>query len=367
LRVLHVYKDVYPPVIGGVELQIDLLRRHMRGVVSDTLVCSRSRRSFVDRTDQGVEVRAAELARVLSTPLAPSLPLWLRRLAPDLVHLHMPFPTGELAVGSLGARVPLVVSFHADVVRQAWALPVYGPLTRWVLRRAAEVIVFTDAVIAGSPQLRGAGVRPVVVPHGVEVDRFDPAEVPEAARQEIRSRLGTPLIVATGRLVYYKGFDRLIAAVEALDASLALIGEGPMREELAALAAGNPRVSLLGRVSHEVLRAHLAAADLFVLPSTSRAESFGIATIEAQAMGLPAIVTDVGTGTVEAIDPEVTGLVIPPDDVPRLRKAVVSLLDDEPRRRLMGSKARERVLERHAAPEVASRVRAIYANVLRAA
>ena len=60
------------------------------------------------------------------------------------------------------------------------------------------------------------------------------------------------------------------------------------------------------------MRRHLAAADLFVLPSTSRAESFGLATAEAQAMGMPAVVTDVGTGTTEAIAPGETGVAVPP-------------------------------------------------------
>ncbi len=58
----------------------------------------------------------------------------------------------------------------------------------------------------------------------------------------------------------------------------------------------------MGRVGDEEHRTFLAAADCFVLPSANRAESFGIATVEAQAMGLPAVVTEVGTGTTEVIE-----------------------------------------------------------------
>ncbi len=121
LQILHVYKDVFPPVAGGVEKQIGGLRDAMAPeVVSNVVVCARSRHSRVVRVGDGVEVRVAELGpRLLSVAVAPTLPRWVRRTPGDLIHVHMPNPAGELAA-LLGRRGrPIVASYHADIDRQA--------------------------------------------------------------------------------------------------------------------------------------------------------------------------------------------------------------------------------------------------------
>jgi rhamnosyl/mannosyltransferase len=116
--VLHVYKDVYPPVHGGIEHHIDDLRRSVPGWRSDVLVCSRSRRTVISEFGSGLEVRAGELGRLLSNPIAPRLVSWIRRLKHDVLHLHMPHPTGEVAALIAGGGAPSVVTYHADIVRQ---------------------------------------------------------------------------------------------------------------------------------------------------------------------------------------------------------------------------------------------------------
>jgi glycosyltransferase involved in cell wall biosynthesis len=98
------------------------------------------------------------------------------------------------------------------------------------------------------------------------------------------------------------------------------------------------------------------------LPSTSRAESFGIATLEAQAMGVPAVVTDVGTGTIEAISPGETGLVVEPGDARALAAALDAVLADPERRGEMGKRARERAIARHSVAAAAQQLRGIYAR-----
>ena len=116
---------------------------------------------------------------------------------------------------------------------------------------------------------------------------------------------------------------------------------------------------LAGAVDEDELVALLAAGDCFVMSSTSRAESFGIAVAEAQAMGLPAVVTDTGSGTVEAVEDGVTGIVVPPSDPAALAAGIRDLLADEERRRAMGAAARERAVALHSLGDRARAARSL--------
>lgn len=364
MHVLHVYKDVYPTIVGGIERHIDDLRRGLSGVRSDVLVCSRSPRTRTFQTPNGMEIQVGEFGRVLSAPIAPRFPLALRRREADLIHLHMPNPTGEASALMVNRRIPLVASHHADIVRQAALRPLYAPLVNRVFQRAGVIVVGAHATARQSEFLARHREKVRVIPYGVDTDRFDAGRVDPARVAAIRKQFGAPLVAATGRLVYYKGFDVLIDAASRMDVSVVIIGGGPLEAALREQAMPYPQITVTGPVSEQRLVELLAAADCFVLPSTSRAESFGIATVEAQAMGLPAIVTDVGTGTTEAIAPGTTGVVIPPGDVEALRTAIEQLLADGPNRIRMGVAARERATASLSLPVMAERFRNLYTGLL---
>jgi glycosyltransferase involved in cell wall biosynthesis len=367
-RVIHVYKDVYPPVEGGVEGHIDGLRRSMPGVESGVVVCSRSPHTIRTRNSAGWEVRVAEYGpRWWSVPFAPALPAWLARLPSDLLHVHMPNPLGELAALIAARDRPLVLSYHADIVRQARVAPAYRRLVERCIERCAALIVGTRGLLETSPLLdraRREREKVHVIPYGVDVDRFRPGAIGDEEVGVLRKRYGSPIVLCVGRLVHYKGVEQLIAAAGRLDAAIVIVGTGPLEAGVRELAAQARNVHIAGRVSERVLLAHLAAADCFVLPSVNRAESFGVATLEAQAFGLPAVVTDVGSGTLEAIEPGRTAVVVPPADPEALREAIAGLLGDAGRRAAMGAAARKRVVERHALTRQAARVEALYRDVL---
>jgi glycosyltransferase involved in cell wall biosynthesis len=339
----------------------------MPDVRSDVLVSSRSSRTVQAQVAGGKELRVREFgSRILAVPVSPEIPLEVRRSDADLIHVHTPYPLGELAA-IVGARErPIVCSFHSDVVRQARWLRLYRPLVQYLLDRADAIIVGSERIARDSP-LFGRS-RPVdVIPYGVDTGWFDPARVSAEERTATRRRYGAdsrPLVVAVGRLVYYKGFHYLISAARELDAEVVIVGRGPLASELSAEAEPARNVHMAGAVDEIELRAHLAAADVFVLPSTSRAESFGVATVEAQAMGVPAVVTDVGTGTSEAIEPGTTGVVVKPRDPRALIEGISGLLIDDQRRACMRRVARERALEHHSIAASAASVQRVYERVM---
>jgi glycosyltransferase involved in cell wall biosynthesis len=361
MRVLHVVKDVDPPVKDGIARHVGLVRASMPDVQSDVIVGARRWSTSLHRVGTGVEVRVGEFGRPLSVPIAPALPIWQRRLRPDLVHLHMPNPAGELStLVATDRKTPILVSYHADIVRQTFLMPAYAPLVEKCLNRAQAIVVGNTRSAERSPFLSSRRSKVHVIPYGVDCQHFRRERVAEGERADLRERYGTPMILSVGRLVYYKGFEHLIEAASNLAASVVIAGAGPLEGRLRAQARNLPRVHFAGGLSEAELLGHYAAADCFVLPSSSRAESFGIATLEAQSMELPAVVTDVGTGTVEAIEAGVTGLVVPPGDPPNLADAITRILADPEKSRAMGAAARERVLAYHSATAQAAALRNVY-------
>jgi glycosyltransferase involved in cell wall biosynthesis len=363
VRVAHVHKDVFPPIAAGIEVHMHSIRKALPDCAADVVACGRTRRTTIRSAYGGTEVKVAEFGRLLSMPIAPTFPLWVRRMSADVLHVHMPFPLGELAAARFDRR-PLVVGYHADIVRQARLSSLYAPIQQACLKRASAIVVGTQRLADTSPALQPHRDKVHVVPYTVDADRFDTTRVPADAIAQVRERYGSPLVVAVGRLVYYKGFDTLIDAARELAGHVVIVGEGPLKVTLAQQAGGAAHVSLPGRLEEDELLALLAAANCFVMPSVNRAESFGIATLEAQAMGVPAVVTDVGTGTIEAIEPGRTGLVVAPADPRALAAAIRAILGDPERAREMGAAARDRVLARHVPSVQAAMLRPIYAAAM---
>ena len=354
MKVLHVFKDYYPPTVGGIELHINDIVHSMEGVEFEVLTSARSRRHVEDMDGAVRVVRTPEYARPTSTPVTPAWIGHLRRTDADLVHFHVPNPFGELAVLASRTPAPIVASYHSDIVGRRWALPFYLPLQRRMLAKARAIIV-------GSPPMRRAAqVAPfidqtVIVPYGIDPEPWRPR--PSGA-DAIRDRHEPPIVVCLGRLAYYKGLDVLLQAMRGIEGTLILVGSGPLRPNLEAQARGS-RVVFAGEVKQEDRAAYLHAADVFVLASTMRAEAFGIAMLQAMACGTPVVSTELGTGTSWLnVDGE-TGLVVPPNDAAALAAALRSLLGDPPRARDMGQAAMRRVSEKftkHAMIEVLTQV-----------
>ncbi|NJN16801.1 MAG: glycosyltransferase [Oscillochloris sp.] len=363
MRILQVYKDYYP-VLGGIENHVRLLAEGMAARGHQIAVLTTARGSRTIRSELGgVPITAVgRLGTFASAPLSPLLPLALAAAKADLIHLHLPDPTGDLAVQLAASRIPLVVTYHSDIVRQRRALMLYGPQLRRTLRRARRVIATSPNYVRSSPFLAPLAERCRVAPLGIDLAPFMQAPPDEVAA--IRARFPGPLVLFVGMLRYYKGADRLIRAMAALpDARLLLIGrEATVRSgDLQQLAAGlgiADRVHLLG--VQESLPAYFHAADVFVLPSVERSEGFGIVQIEAQAAGLPIVATELGTGTSYVTIHGETGIIVPPDNPPALARAIRVLLENPALARSYGESGRRRAQREFSVERMLDRIEAIY-------
>jgi rhamnosyl/mannosyltransferase len=228
------------------------------------------------------------------------------------------------------------------VARNPALQPVYRVLQRRVLTQARVVLVSTPAM-SEEWELTSIRRNVTVLPFGVSPRLLAP-ECSDRAREWRRDHHLRLLFV--GRLVSYKGLDVLLEALKCCspDVTLTIAGTGPLRADLEAQAARlrlGDQVSFAGRVTDGQLVELYRSHDVFVMPSVSRAEAFGLAMAEAMANGLPAVSTRLGTGTDWVnIDGE-TGVVVAPDD-PRALSGAINQLKDTDLRTRLGRAARAR-------------------------
>ncbi len=369
MKILQVYKDYYPPVVGGVEKHISQLCGHLKQKHEvEVLVCNRGPFTRIENIDGVRVIKVGQLGRIQSAPIAPTFPLWLRKLEADIYHYHMPNPTCEFS--HLLARPPgvVVVTYHSDVIRQEFLLKLYGSSLRKFLDRAVCIMPTSGVYMEKSPHLGEFMFKCVIVPLGVDTRRLDEAaSTMKSEIEKLCSMFGSEFILFTGKLRYYKGLQFLIEAMPEIRAPLVVIGNGPMENDLKALASNYDvadRVHFIGEVSDDDLAAFYHACSLLVLPSVYRSEAYGLVQLEAHACGKPVVSTRLGTG-VEFVNVDgKTGLIVAPADSSALAEAVNKLLADPERRERMGEFARRRAQNEFDLQLMFERVEAVYEKAL---
>jgi rhamnosyl/mannosyltransferase len=366
-RVLHVGK-YYPPHMGGIETHLQALCSQLLKSFDVQVMVANDGPTSVTETVEGVPVfRVPTSFTFASTPLCPSMVSRIKRTPCDIIHLHFPNPMAVLAYLASGTPARLVVTYHSDMVRQRILGPLFEPLLHAVLRQSDAIIATSPNYVQTSPVLARHLDRCHVVPLGIRTSDF--AGCNPDLLSAVRRQYGERLILSTGRLVSYKGFEYLVRAMGHIDAKLLIVGKGPLQVELMQLAAElgvTDRVHLLGRVENDLLAACYHAAQVFVLPSVGRNEAFGLVQVEAMAAGLPVINTRLDSGVPYVSLHEQTGLTVPPRDSDALAAALNRLLDNSELRRSLGDAARARARAEFSLDSMTAATEALYEQVLAA-
>lgn len=368
-RVLHIYKDYYPPVVGGVEKTIHRLCHGLRDDFEPSVLVVNDGPETVREVIEGIPVtKAACRRRVASAPLSWALVREIGRAEADILHFHHPMPTAELGHLIERPRGGVVVTWHSDIVRQWWALWAYGPFLRAFLRRADAVMPTSPNYIDSSPWLRRVRAKCTPVPLGVEPEHFELRPGEERRVAAIRdAHGGAPLVLAVGRFRSYKGLPFLVAAMKHVPAKCLLVGDGPMRPKIERLIGAlglSDRVHLVGEVDDREVVCHLHACDVLCLPSHQRSEAFGLVQVEAMMCGKPVVSTALATGVPFVNRDGETGLVVPPGNWRVLAEALTALVQHPARRALLGRQGRERALREFTAEQMCRRVGEVYRRVL---
>ncbi len=363
LRVLHVGK-FYQPHVGGMETHLRTLCAELKDAVDLSVIVANDGPRTEHALMDGVNLtRVGTALNVYSTPICPRMTRAIRDARADLVHVHMPNPWAVLAYLRSGHRGPLVVTWHSDVVRQKALEPAFGLLLRRFLRRCNTIIATSDNYIESSPVLSRYRDRCHTVPFGISTDDLWCRDV--NAVKQIRGRFGSRIVLSTGRLVYYKGLEYLIRAMNSVDASLLIVGDGPLRDKLETEAAANPvlrrRVNFLGHV--EDVTPYYHACDVFALPSIARSEGFGIVQLEAMACAKPVVNTRLQSGVPFVSLDGVTGITVAPQNSAEMAGALNRLLNEDELRRTYGNAALQRVRTEFTVGAMVKRTFGVYKQV----
>ena len=249
----------------------------------------------------------------------------LRRFAPDIILGYFAYPYGFANVlWGRAARIPVVTFCRGSDIHSIARKRSQARLIRWALQHSAKVFAVSEALKADVVALGVAPAHVVVIPNGIEIERFA-----ILARDAARRRVGLPaegrLIVCVSRLSHEKGVDVLVDAATHLqtrDARVVIVGDGPEEAALKerAMRAGiSERVVFAGARSHDEVPAWIAAADVAVL--SSRKEGYPNALVEYLACGRPAVATRVG-GVPEILVSPALGTMVEPENAPALAAAL---------------------------------------------
>lgn len=320
-------------------------------------------RRHVEQRDGATIVRVPTFGAVASMPVTPTLPWELMRVRPELVHVQVPNPGAALAICLAGYRGPLVITHHSDTLGRKCLKRFSDPFVNEMMRRADRIIATSHRYLESSPELAPFKSKCRVIPMGIDFEVEADATIVES--EKIVRQYGPRIVLAVGRLVGYKGFIYLIEAMRKVDATLLLAGTGPLERELKGAAEGfgvNGKVEFLGRVDH--LQGYYRASSVFVLPSISRAEAFGLVQLEAMAAGLPVVNTNLESGAPEISIDGVTGMTVAPADADGLARAINALLADPELRRRMGEAGKVRARQEFAPELMVRRTVELYEEVL---
>jgi glycosyltransferase involved in cell wall biosynthesis len=374
MRIVQVSPWFYPH-LGGVESHVRSLSRELvRRGHEVTVVSTRHRRDVPsDETIDGIRIRrVAPRAVLLRTPVAPRMRAVLRSLSADILHAHSPPPLSahDASVVAESRAIPFAVTYHCDVELPSpfgrFIESMYRrSLGRSTLRRADRVVVTTRTYAATSRTVWR--FTPTVIPNAVDPRRFSPEVDGSAVRAKLQLPPHHPIVLLVGRIVPHKGIEHLLEAARGVPgATFVIAGAGSSLDAMRRLARTfgvESCVRFLGRVPEARLPEVYASCDVFVLPSVSRLEAFGIVALEAMASGKPVVVADI-PGVREVIEDGVEGLLADPINPQDLAEKIGRLVADPGLRHEMGRRGREKALSSFSIEAVTDRIVELYEAML---
>jgi glycosyltransferase involved in cell wall biosynthesis len=352
LRIVHLGK-YYPPAPGGIESHVQTLAsaQVMLGAVPRVLCVQhldRAGKNIMWKTlaygppqesmDGPIPIRRlSRIATYSGLDICPQLVAALREITPDnadILHLQTPNPTMILGLCLARPKLPLVITYQSDIVRQRILKHFHRPFEHHVFKNAQMILPTSPKYPGGSKVLQQYPDKLRVLPMGTDLSNY--ATPTAEVRQRVaafREQFPGPIWVSCGRLVYYKGLHIGIRALARVPGTYVIVGVGPLKASLQKLAQKlgvADRVVFFGQATPDDLTALYNAARAFWFPSTYRSEAFGLVQSEAMASGCPVINTSIPHSGVDWVSQhDLSGLTVPPHDVDAFALAANRLASDD--------------------------------------
>jgi len=283
----------------------------------------------------------------------------------DVIHLHYPFIGATEALLFSKIKKPLVIQYHMDLgvpkVLSFLIKPYNLLVAKNIFKKADKILVSSyDYVESFGPMsnfFKKNKEKFIEIPYGVDTEFFKPGEKNRDLLKKYNLLESDKIILFVGGLDqahYFKGVSLLLEAVgnfkfQIPNFKLIIVGKGNLEtkyEKMAENLGIKEKVIFTGEVSDNDLPDYYNLADIFVLPSINRSESFGIVLLEAMACGKPCIASNL-PGVRTVVDDGETGFLVEPKNVDDLVKKIKSLLESENLLKKMGEAGRKKVEEKY--------------------
>ena len=293
----------------------------------------------------------------------------IRRFRPGFVHFHTSDPAAAAGLlAALPANTKLIVHWHPGITPRRSLHRLMKPVETALLRRADVIVGTSPRYVDASKPLESFRAKCVVIPSAIDPGRL---KTHPARLAQIRWRYGDkPLLFFSGQRIPSESLEHLMSAVPLLkhDCRVVVGGEvdngkpaaqntGPTESEMV-----YEKIHFTGRIPPGDLAAWYTAADIFLLPSTTRDEAFGSGLAEAMWCGTPAVTFTVPGSDVNWVNLNgVTGIEVDNGNISQLAAAIDHLLTHDDMRREYGAAARRRVEEHMTLERVAPALEALHA------
>ncbi|MHC3437879.1 glycosyltransferase family 4 protein [Natrialbaceae archaeon A-gly3] len=355
MRVAIVLKTFPPDVIGGMETQTKQMATELQHAGHDVTVFTKR---YGDADDSDVPYEVVRVRNWSLTPFVSDLTflvctllaLLSRRNEFDILQCMMLYPVGFLGyVTNKLTGIP----YFAWIRGGDYYLMNDVRWKRWMMRR----VLSDTLVLAQSAEIREDVLE--------DFDDLEPdIDVLGNAVSVPENIASGDDVLYVGRLAPKKGLKYLIEAMEDVDASLTIVGDGDERDRLEALAhESGADVTFVGEVAPDEVDTYYELAGLFVLPSVE-GEGMPNVVLEAMSWGLPVVATDSG-GLPTMIDDGETGDIVPMRDASALEARIAELVADPEKRTRMGKRARRYVVDTHSWDWLVDELEDVYTRVLR--
>ncbi|MEW5759840.1 MAG: glycosyltransferase family 4 protein [Candidatus Thermoplasmatota archaeon] len=355
----------FNPHIGGVENHVYFISKFLLSKGHDvTVLTSLYDKALREKESiDGINVkRVKTIGTIFSTPITPGLKKFLGD--EDIIHAHSPPPLSSYYAAKFCRKEnkKFVLTYHCDL-----ELPTFfGNLItsfyrktfdRYTLNTAKKIIATSESYVSTSRALWN--YETIIIPNGVDTGKFKPG----LECNEIKEKYGENIVLYVGRLVYHKGLDVFIESAKYVDdAKYIVIGSGEMKAQLADIIEKfglENKVELIGKVDSSTLPKYYSACNVFVLPSVSRLEAFGLVLLEAMACGKPVVASDM-PGIREILKEGENGFLIEPFNAKKLAEKLNVLISDKKFAESLGANGRKIVEEKFSWSKICEKLEKVY-------
>jgi glycosyltransferase involved in cell wall biosynthesis len=360
MKICIIGAKTFPPKIGGIEVHIYEIATRLaeRGHEVSTIVGQKNNKKYEEINSVKV-YRVPFLEHYLTTmpTMVPLIITKAKKLDADIYHAH----SGIVGFASTLFLNPTVFTIHGlSYNRSDWPLPVRWTIRYWEITaiRSASKTISVDYLTHDS--VKKFRDDDCLIPNGFSFERYDEKTAPPLEYTNTRIK-----ILFVGRLVPSKGVELLIEAFNGLPEAiknhciLYIIGDGPQKDKIIALASKEERIRVIGYVEDAI--PYFQHSDIFVLPSLY--EGLPIALLEAAALNNACIATHIGD-IPKRFTHDRELLLVEPGNVIDLRNKLINLVTDEKKRRFLSKNAMELIKEKYDWEKITNQIESVYQSVL---